>query len=257
MKTTSIQFEYKELNTRDIRVDKDYQRNLDNTKVQKIVKNYDPRLVNPPKVSFRDGHYFVFDGQHTLAALIRRNKGRDLPVKCKVYYGLTKIDEMELFIRQNGESSPVSVAEKFRALYKGGDPEITNMVRACEYAGVVCDFTNSRARNKCVCYRTMYKYYKLLGTSRFVTMMTVIRETWNGDGESFSNEIISGYGELFLLYSDMLDIKRLIKKLSGITCNEIIREGRIGLAPGGKKFARIILRQYNNGLKSRGLEDRF
>lgn len=257
MKMNSVQFEYKNLNSRDIRTDKDYQRNLDNTKVQKIVKKFDPRLVNPPKVSFRDGRYFVFDGQHTLAALIRMNNGQDLMVKCKVYYGLTQTDEMELFIRQNGESSPVSTAEKFRAMYKGGDPDISNMVRACEYAGVICDFTKPRARNKCVCYRTLYKYYKTLGSARFVAMLSAIRETWNGDSESFSNEIVAGYGELYLLYGSVLDRNRLIRKLRAISYTEIIREGRIGNAPGGKKYARIILRQYNRGLKNGGLEDRF
>ena len=106
-------------------------------------------------------------------------------------------------------------------------------------------------------YRTLYKYFKLLGTEKFIHMLSAIRETWNGDGESFSNEIIAGYGELYLMYGCILDRKRLIRKLSGISCAEIIREGKIGLAPGGKKYARIILRQYNRGLKNGGLEDRF
>ena len=250
-------YEYKELNTRNIFIDPLYQRDLDNTKVQKIIKNFNHRLLNPLKVSFRDGHYYVFDGQHTRAALIRMNNGQDCNVECKVYYGLTRLDEMELFILQNGESSPVSVAEKFRALWKNGDPDVSNMVRACERAGIICDFTRNRARNKCICYRTLFKYYKLLGTDNFIRMLSAIRETWNGDGESFSNEIVAGYGELFLMYGCLLDQKRLIRKLSSISCAEIVREGKIGLAPGGKKFARVILREYNRNLKNGGLEDRF
>ena len=258
MKTYShVQFEYKELSTKEITVDKSYQRRLDNTKVQNILKNFDERLLNPPKVSRRNGKYYVFDGQHTLAALKRKNNGQDCMVKCKVYYGLTQLDEIGLFVRQNGESSPVSTAEKFRALQTAGDPKILKLVRACEYAGVICDFTSSRARNKCVCYRTLYKYFKLLDSTCFVGMMSSIREIWDGNADSFSNEIVSGFGEFFLMYGSKLDRSRLIRKLKGISFTEIIREGKIGNAPGGKKYARIILRQYNQGLKKGALEDRF
>ena len=49
--------------------DTSYQRPIDLKRVQRIVENFDARLVNPLKVSGRDGHYYVFDGAHTLAAL--------------------------------------------------------------------------------------------------------------------------------------------------------------------------------------------
>ena len=249
--------EYKRISTKQIYIDPLYQRDLDNAKVQRIVKNYDPLKLNPLKVSFRDGRYYVFDGQHTRAALIRMHNGHDCLVPCRIYYGLTRVDEMNLFLAQNGEASPVAIAQKYRALYNFGDPDITDMVRACEYAKVLCDFTNARGRNKCICYRTLYEYYRLLDRATFITMLSSIRSTWNGDSASFRREIISGYGELFLAYGDKLDIKRLIKKLSEISCYEIIREGRIGNAPGGKKFARIILHQYNRGLRNNALEDKF
>ena len=49
-----------------------YQRELNIHRVRKIVARFDPRLVNPPKVSYRNGHYYVFDGQHTVAVLRSR-----------------------------------------------------------------------------------------------------------------------------------------------------------------------------------------
>ena len=45
-----------------------YQRATDIKRVNEIAKNFDERIANEPKVSFRDGKYFVFDGQHTLLA---------------------------------------------------------------------------------------------------------------------------------------------------------------------------------------------
>ena len=43
-----------------------YQRELNPERVRKIVKEFDERVANEPKVSCRNGKYYVFDGQHTL-----------------------------------------------------------------------------------------------------------------------------------------------------------------------------------------------
>ena len=45
-----------------------YQRELNPERVRKIVKEFDERVANEPKVSCRNGKYYVFDGQHTIAA---------------------------------------------------------------------------------------------------------------------------------------------------------------------------------------------
>ena len=45
-----------------------YQRTLNANRVKRIAAEFDERIANAPKVSYRDGHYYVFDGQHTIAA---------------------------------------------------------------------------------------------------------------------------------------------------------------------------------------------
>ena len=45
-----------------------YQRNLNANRVKRIAAEFDERIANAPKVSYRDGHYYVFDGQHTAGA---------------------------------------------------------------------------------------------------------------------------------------------------------------------------------------------
>ena len=79
----NFNYEYKTVNTKDIFVDT-YQRKLDRNKVRKIVANFNNNIMNPIKVSYRDGKYFVFDGQHTEQALILMNDGKDTDVYCKV-----------------------------------------------------------------------------------------------------------------------------------------------------------------------------
>lgn len=252
----NYRYSFMELNTRELVIDPAYQRPLDNTKIQNIINKFNPELVNIIKVSRRDGRYYVFDGQHTRAALIQKNGGNHRNVMCKVYEGLTQLDEMELFIAQNGASSPVSTADKFRARYNFGDEEITDMVRCCELAGVTCDFGKVRAHNKVVCYSTLNKYYKMLDRNLFIDMLAIIRSTWGGDKDSFSGEIVSGVGEFLHVYGDKIDRKRLVKKLSEVSPLIIVREGKMVSAPGGKKYARVILNRYNNRAKNI-VEDRF
>ena len=66
-----------------------YQRELVLEEVIDISNHFNECIANEPKVSFRDGRYFVFDGQHTVAARVHRNGGNPLPILCKVYFGLT------------------------------------------------------------------------------------------------------------------------------------------------------------------------
>ena len=84
-------------------------------------RHRDERIANEPKVSCRDGRYYVFDGQHTIAARKLLNGGRDLPIRCKVFYGLTESDEALLFAQQTGASASLTAGAKFRALVYGGD----------------------------------------------------------------------------------------------------------------------------------------
>ena len=44
-----------------------YQRTLNANRVKRIAAEFDERIANAPKVSYRNGHYYVFDGQHTIA----------------------------------------------------------------------------------------------------------------------------------------------------------------------------------------------
>ena len=57
-----------------------YQRDQKLRQIKDISKDFDERVANEPKVSYRDGRYFVFDGQHTSAASGHRNGGDPLPL---------------------------------------------------------------------------------------------------------------------------------------------------------------------------------
>lgn len=255
----NVTHQYVTLNTKDLTVDELYQRDVDPRKIARITKNYDPCLVNAPKVSYRDGKYYIFDGRHTCAAeKAVRGKGRNVDVECKVFSGLSRLDEMELFVEQNGESSAVSANDKFRALKNFGDPDVVGMCNAAERAGVRVDFTTGKALNKVTAVRTLMRIYLRMPTEQFVDMLTVIRTAWSGIPEGFGQEILKGMEQFYANYYGDFKSENLIKSLSKIAPIQIVREGKaLGAAQtSGTVYARIILRVYNLGRSANRLADR-
>ena len=62
------EFEMKALYPSQIKYDPLYQRELDGKRAKKIADEFDGDLFNEPKVSYRDGAYWCFNGQHSIAA---------------------------------------------------------------------------------------------------------------------------------------------------------------------------------------------
>lgn len=243
-------FEYMVINTKDICVDPLYQRKLDQSKINAIVKDFDWNLVNAPKLSFRDGKYWVFDGQHTTTGCKEQNEGKDLPLMCKVFYGLTRLDEMNLFIRQNGRSSAVSVYAKYRALYQFGDPDVTAIYNACESAGLRMEFAGgNRGNNRIVALSTLYRSYKALGAVGLADVLSIIREAWGGIRDSLNREIISSVTVFYENFHDSFNRKRLMKILKSLDPVAIVREGKSICKRADLGCARVILRAYNKNLK--------
>ena len=80
-----------------------YQRGVERKRVEPIARDFNEYIVNEPKVSFRNGRYYVMDGQHTIEGCILLNGGEDRPILCKVYTGLTveHLQEMLGICRKN------------------------------------------------------------------------------------------------------------------------------------------------------------
>ena len=107
-------YPYKEIsiNSAFLEIPAEYQRKLQMGKVKQMVAEFNGVIVNPPKVSYRDGRYIVIDGRHTIVGLKTLNGGNDLPILCRVYVGLTKEEEALVFAQQTGASTPLSAGAK-------------------------------------------------------------------------------------------------------------------------------------------------
>lgn len=239
--------EFKSINSKQILIDEEYQRQVDYLRVRKMVANYNPNLVNPIKVSFRNNKYYCFDGQHTLSMLKALNENKDLPVQCKVYYGMQEEDEARLFSEQNGLARAVQSNQKLKSLYVAGDVDVIEFKNAVEEVGIKCDFLNNGCDKKLICYSTAFKIYMKNGKKHLQRILRIIIAAWDGSKDALQKEIITGLDVFVKTYEDEFDENYLVKHLMKTSPIALKREGNDVLTGGSKKFAIPIFNCYNKG----------
>lgn len=125
-------------------VDPTYQRKLDGTTSQKLIReiaqNWDWSLCLPLVVARRDsdspqgGGLFVVDGQHRHAAAALRGDIQVLP--CVILEGSAVEVEARLFVRLNKQRRPISKLDEFRAAIAAGDAQACEIEDALARAGL-------------------------------------------------------------------------------------------------------------------------
>ena len=236
-----------------------YQRELRVNRVRRIAAKFDPRLLNPPKVSYRNGHYYVFDGQHTVAVLKLLNGGKDLMIRCIVYTGMTESEEALLFAQQTGESAQLTPGDKMRAQIYGGDPECMAFLKATEAVGLRLDYTQRRGKHRIGCVGTAFEEFKRVGADLYKEALSLIVAAWHGDPESLRAETIQGVTRFIELYHDEYDPRRLVSRLHKTDPLTIYREGRamgVNMA-GHKKYLYQVFCIYNGSSKKKVLPMKF
>ena len=156
----------------------------------KIVAGFNERIANEPKVSFRDGHYYVFDGQHTIVARKHMNGNNDLPILCKVYYGMTEAEEALLFAMQTGYSSALTPSARLRANLRGEDKASGEFYAATEEAGLHMGFERGGGVGRILCINTAFAEFRRAGAELYKEALTILLEAWGGDPDSLRAEVI-------------------------------------------------------------------
>ena len=248
-------YEYAMLFPEQINKEPKYQREIDVARIKRITKNWDDDLVNAPKISLRDnGVYYVFNGQHTLAAWKKRYGNR--AIQCKVYRGLTEEEEMQLFIKQEGFSKPVGSADKIRARYNHGDKDVCDMVKCVQIAGCNIDFDKApfSSRNRILAVVTAYKCYESVGRDSFINILSILREAFFGEQIAFSDGMLKGMTYLFKHHADKIKVRDMVNSLQSqpVKYYMQVAEKHAG-ATVAVRYAKAIADQYN---KRRRIENR-
>jgi len=245
-------FEYNmaDINTRDILVDELGQRDVNRRRAQfnKIMREFDPNLVQPISVALIDGKYYCFDGQMTMKVLKARNGGRDLCVKCRVYSGMTKMDAAELFINQRGTISRVTLADQIRVKGNYGDQQAIDFQRITEKNGLEISWAGNKAKNAVIAVSTLWQEFRSMNDNDlYGSYIRVIRRSWDGDPSGAQAQILKGLGLFMRTYKGQAKEETLISKLTKKPPNDIIRDARADRTSGARKYAVQILLTYNFG----------
>ena len=242
-------YEYMRLPASWLMTDTTYQRPIDEKAVDRIVENFDPRLVNVVKVSHRGGKFFVFDGAHTLNALKKINGKNSFMVDCKVYRGLAYEDEAYLFALQTGESRDVAFSARLRALLISNSQEAVNFRESTQRAGLRLASTNSVATQDTIAaLAKAYKLFTKLGPDQYETVLSLIKETWGGVAWSLTNYVLGGVAELLTEYSGEVTPERFRKKLAGVAYEDIRNEAKRQMRGSSDvAHALALVKFYNRG----------
>ena len=136
------------------------------------------KLLEVPRGTYQRGHYYVFDGQHTIAVLKLLNGGKDLMIRCIVYTGMTESEEALLFAQQTGESAQLTPGDKMRAQIYGGDPECMAFLKATEAVGLCLDYAQRRGKHRIGCVGTAFEEFKRVGADLYKESLSLIVAAW-------------------------------------------------------------------------------
>lgn len=240
-------YEMKTIDTSVLIIPRDtYQRGLSTNVVKEIIADFNLYLMNEPKVSFRDGKYYVFDGQHTLIALLEMNGGKHFPLLCKVYYGMTEQEEAKLFSMQTGAGRKLTPADRIRAELYARDIATMNFRDATLKTGV--SFENSGESNTCNlrCINTARSEYERVGEKVYTEALDIMVEAWTGCRSAFKAEVLKSVVAFVKEYSGKYSRERLIARLKAEDPETIYRAIRSDFdTPVELRYVAPIVKIYN------------
>ncbi len=235
-----------------------YQRDEERAKIRKIVSSWDERVANEPRVSERNGKFYVFDGQHTVIARETLNNGEPVNILCKVYHGLTVNEEAMLFAMQTGSSSKPTSGERLRAYVFAGDKDALAFCEATESVGLLIDHTGTRYDRHLACVSTAMRIYRKVGEAYYCEALQIIVDAWQGSADSLRNEIIKAVSEFVKLYHGKYDREQLIRNLKAVPPIKVRNNIVVDLErPSNKKFIYPIWKLYNGNGKKHTLKMKF
>jgi len=251
-----------QLSTAALRSSQKYQRRVRQERVQQIIDNFNPLYLDEIIVSFRDGAYYVVDGQNRIAAFKQMNKGAHCKVNCKVYSGLTYEQEAEMFFHLDNIRGKLKYNEKIQARKESGDPDIQNIARIMSRHGLEWKLNGAGAGgdNAVSSSRTVVDCHDKYGPYVLDTGFGLLVKTWGGDGQSLSAPFIKGICLFVHTYAKDADQDVFVQKLSKFTPGEIKTFARQETIVDRQdmKYARVFLAKYNyNRLAANKLDCRF
>ena len=236
-----------------------YQRPVNKKRVDAIVDTFNPNRMHPIDVSYRDGKYWCFDGQHRTAVY---KQLRFPTIPAVVHFGLSYEDEAQLFAEQSVNVGTVNNVSKWRGFLEAKDKESVSINDICQKFGYTVAAKRAKQQNTNIhCISALQKVYRTIGASGLECVLSLINDAWYGKPDSIRIDVIDGLALIRKIYDNdpskpsRIDWKRMRKILKANSPTSLIFDAgmyRIGKYDWGSNrgvpFARHLIDVYNKNL---------
>ncbi len=228
----------------------DYQRNLSVNHIQRAAENFDLYQINPVKVSRRNGINYVFNGQHTIEIIALVSGSRETPVWCMIYDDLNYQHEADIFANQQKYVKYLQPYEIFTANVEAGNEQQLIIKKLVESYNLTI---GSKKIPGMICaVATLEDIYIKYGYHILDRTLRLCVGTWEGDGNSFSSNMLRAVSKIISIYKDRIDEDVFKEKLSAISIKQLMRVAK-ERRPGSMGVAEAIIIEYNGKKKSPAL----
>ncbi len=228
-----------------------FQRPLEERRVEELIHKYNPYKVNPIKVNYRNGQFYVYDGQHTLV-MLSRLFGNNHMVPVIISYDLTLEQEAELFTTQDDGSKRLSKMDNFRSRMVF-ESKAQDIFSCCTEAGCSIPYKVgevNKGRGKIVAINELEKMYDKLGHNDTIRSLTLISKAWDKDPKSYNNQMLAGMALFINTFKDKVKDDRFVKSLSKVSAEHVLSEA--SRMVGSSKAANVgwvLWHEYNKSAK--------
>jgi len=248
-----------EILVKDLVLDLSYQRYPNETKVNKIVKNFDKGALGVIICSAReDGTIVILDGGHRIAAM-RMMKLDDQFVDCLVYFGLTIPEEANLFNLINDNRTKPKTQDLFKAKVVAHDSSAVEIDKIFKKHNL--STSNQAGANLIRAVGTVSNLYKKNGSTNVDKTIEILKLAFGNHSSSFTDFALVSVSNMVSIYPNM-DRNRLINALKlfgsishwsnsgSIVSNQLkVKDRSIGMAI-------VAIRDYNKKLKTNRLDEK-
>jgi len=244
------------LNRMDVYVYNDiliYQRIIQLEKIKKMVGDWKPQSIGTPEVSFRDGTYWLIDGNHRRVAATQLGLTH---LHCKVHTDLTIQEEAKMFVTMNGDRAAPTIGDLFKAKLAYHDADAVDLKNTIENeCGLELKLNGKTTETGIPLTATLYKMWANAGHDEFKKTIETIKAIWIGYPKAWNSGFIIGVNHFQYVHPNV-SFAEFERKLCVTTPNGVIQRATGSLTGhmNSQTIYRILVDYYNVKRRSGKLE---
>lgn len=222
----------------------------------KLAADLDLNKLGYPIINYRDGHYWVLDGQHRIYALKQNGFENDV-LDCEVYENLSDAEMAEIFLGRDDRKA-IQPFDKFHVACTAGRRRESDIRRMVESNGL--KISQAVGDNTIRAVSALGRVYDRSGDVVLGQVLRTLKNSFAGDSSAFDGQLIVGVGLVFDRYNGKTNERDLAARLAAVqggTKGLLRRAESLRERTGNDKaqcIAATVVDVYNKGTAGRSKE---